>query len=54
MPKPPAVRNFAVGLGGRDIPLGTLSKLLDAAKEQGAEGFSILDVEPERLPPEDR
>lgn len=54
MKKPPMVRNFAVGLGGRDIPLGTLSKLLDAAKGQGPEGFAILDVEPERLPLEDR
>jgi pyruvate ferredoxin oxidoreductase alpha subunit len=54
MPKPPTVRNFAVGLGGRDIPLSTLSKLLEAAKAQGPEGFSILDVEPERLPVEDR
>ncbi|MBF0355215.1 MAG: pyruvate ferredoxin oxidoreductase [Alphaproteobacteria bacterium] len=54
MQKPPQVRNFTVGLGGRDIPMSTLSKLINAAKTQAPGGFAILDVEPERLPPEDR
>ncbi|TAN52182.1 MAG: pyruvate ferredoxin oxidoreductase [Rhodospirillales bacterium] len=54
MQKPPQVRNFTVGLGGRDIPLSTLTKLIDAAKAQEPGGFAILDVEPERLPVEDR
>ncbi|MBF0168494.1 MAG: pyruvate ferredoxin oxidoreductase [Alphaproteobacteria bacterium] len=54
MQKPPQVRNFTVGLGGRDIPMSTLSKLINAAKAQAPGGFAILDVEPERLPPEDR
>jgi pyruvate ferredoxin oxidoreductase alpha subunit len=54
MKKPPRIANFAVGLGGRDIPLDMLSRLVEAAKTKAGEGFSILDVELDKLPPEDR
>jgi pyruvate ferredoxin oxidoreductase alpha subunit len=54
MKKPPRIANFAVGLGGRDIPLDMLPRLVAAAKAKGGEGFSILDVELDKLPPEDR
>ncbi|MCC7168029.1 MAG: hypothetical protein IT565_10705 [Rhodospirillales bacterium] len=54
MKRKPAIKNFAVGLGGRDIPLDILTKLLEAAKEQEEGDFAILDVELAKLPPEDR
>ncbi len=51
---PPRVHSFAAGLGGRDLPLGTLPRLLDAAKSNGAAPFSILDLEPAKIAEEDR
>ncbi|MBI4969048.1 MAG: pyruvate ferredoxin oxidoreductase [Rhodospirillales bacterium] len=54
MKKKPTIKNFAIGLGGRDIPLETITHLLDAAKEQEEGDFAILDVELNKLPPEDR
>lgn len=55
MKKPPRVLGFAVGLGGRDVPLETYPRLMEALGEEApAEGFRILDVEPDRLPAEER
>ncbi|GAB6067839.1 pyruvate ferredoxin oxidoreductase subunit alpha [Methylothermus subterraneus] len=51
--QPPRVHNFAVGLGGRDVPLETLSRLL-AAIEEGSWRFAIFDVDLTRLPEEER
>ncbi len=54
MERPPRVLNYAVGLGGRDVRLETWAMILDAAAEEEAGGFRILDLEPEKLPPEAR
>jgi pyruvate ferredoxin oxidoreductase alpha subunit len=54
LPTPPRVHSFAAGLGGRDIPLSLLEKLLAAAERPHPERFSIIDVELERLPEADR
>ncbi len=50
--KPPRVHNFAAGLGGRDIPLDILPKLLSVLSEPS--DFKIIDVDLEKLPKEDR
>jgi len=50
--KPPRVHNFAAGLGGRDIPLDILPKLLSVLSEPS--GFKIIDVDLEKLPEVDR
>jgi pyruvate ferredoxin oxidoreductase alpha subunit len=50
MDKPPRVFNFSVGLGGRDIPLTTVSRLLEAVREGKGVEFDMLDLEPEKLP----
>jgi pyruvate ferredoxin oxidoreductase alpha subunit len=50
---PPRVHNFAVGLGGRDIPLEILARLL-AAIEGKPSRFAIFDVDLSRLPEEER
>ena len=50
----PKVHSFAIGLGGRDIPLETLPRVMEAIKEPSDEDFAIFDVELDRLPAEDR
>lgn len=52
----PTVYNYAVGLGGRDIPLAILPQLLHALATESAQdaGFRILDVQLDKLPPEDQ
>ncbi len=54
LPTPPRVHSFAAGLGGRDIPLSLLEKLLESVGRAQHERFSIIDVELSRLPEEDR
>lgn len=49
----PRVHGVAAGLGGRDIPMDMLSRLL-AVAEGPVEGFRVIDVDPEKLPAEDR
>ena len=44
---------FAVGLGGRDIPLDIYRKLHAAIEVPEPRPFSIIDVELEKLPIED-
>lgn len=51
---PPRVHAFAVGLGGRDVPLDVYPRLLEALGSPRPERFRILDVELEKLPEEDR
>lgn len=51
-PDAPAIYNFAVGLGGRDIPLDILPRILDSL--EGEPGFAVLDAELHKLPEEDR
>jgi pyruvate ferredoxin oxidoreductase alpha subunit len=53
-PNPPRVHNYAVGLGGRDVPLDTYARLLQAVRTQAPGPFALFDVELERLPAEDR
>ena len=54
LPRPPRIHCFAVGLGGRDIPLELYPRLLKALEAEVPERFAIIDLEPERLPAEDR
>jgi pyruvate ferredoxin oxidoreductase alpha subunit len=54
LPTPPRVHNFAAGLGGRDIPLEILPKLLSVLTEPNDGRFKIIDVDLEKLPVEDR
>ncbi|MGB0748434.1 MAG: hypothetical protein ACPGO3_06780 [Magnetospiraceae bacterium] len=48
------VHNFAVGFGGRDIPLDIYPRILEAAKEGDGTGFSVFDAEMDKIPLEDR
>ncbi|GMQ87887.1 MAG: transketolase C-terminal domain-containing protein [Gammaproteobacteria bacterium] len=52
MQKPPQVFNFAVGLGGRDVPLEIYSHLLEAVDRGRGVGFDILDLDTGKLPAE--
>lgn len=52
---PPRVHNFAAGLGGRDIPLDILPRLLAVLEtSEKVKPFGLFDVELEKLPEEDR
>ncbi len=50
----PRMHNYAAGLGGRDIPLDILPRLLHAVEIAETRKFSIFDVDLEKLPVEDR
>jgi len=54
MQNPPRIHNHALGLGGRDIPETIFADLLEAVANPDAPVFSILDVEIDKLAPEDR
>jgi len=56
LPNPPRVHNFAAGLGGRDIPLTILPRLLSVLNNEKTTSrrFSVIDVELAKLPMEDR
>ena len=54
MPGPPEVYNYAAGLGGRDMPMDLLSRILDASRKPARDAFSIFDVQPDKLPAEER
>lgn len=49
----PRIHSFAVGLGGRDIPLEIYRKLHQQLDDSEPRAFSIIDVQPEKLPVED-
>jgi pyruvate ferredoxin oxidoreductase alpha subunit len=49
----PRIHSFAVGLGGRDIPLEIYRTLHERIKVAEPRPFSIIDVEREKLPVED-
>jgi pyruvate ferredoxin oxidoreductase alpha subunit len=53
-PNPPRVHNFAVGLGGRDVPLDIYPRLLQTVRSQLPGPFAVFDVELDKLPAEDR
>jgi pyruvate ferredoxin oxidoreductase alpha subunit len=52
--QPPRVQSYAAGLGGRDIPLDTLPRLLAATASPDWESFGLFDLDLQRLPEEDR
>jgi len=54
MENTPRIHNVAAGLGGRDIPLDIVPRLLNALNTEYYQRFSIFDVELSKLPPEDR
>jgi pyruvate ferredoxin oxidoreductase alpha subunit len=55
MAEPPRLHNYAVGLGGRDIPLELLPRLAQAVRgAETPEPFRIFDINLELLPEEDR
>jgi pyruvate ferredoxin oxidoreductase alpha subunit len=54
MPSAPRVHNFAVGLGGRDVPMSLYRRLLEALPHSDPSEFRIFDADLERLPEEDR
>lgn len=54
LPNPPRIHNFAAGLGGRDIPLEILPKLLAVLEKPTDRNFRIIDVDLNKLPEEDR
>jgi len=47
---PPRVHSFAAGLGGRDMPLELYRKLLQVVHDPQPTRFSIVDLEPEKIP----
>ena len=52
--EPPRVHSYAVGLGGRDVPMNIYPRLLQSITEGTPSRFRIFDVELERLPEQDR
>ncbi len=52
--KPPRVHGYAIGLGGRDVPIETLDSLLQAIEGKEPARFAIFDVNLSRLPEEER
>jgi pyruvate ferredoxin oxidoreductase alpha subunit len=54
MENPPRLFNFAVGLGGRDVPLDTYPRLIETVRTTSPGRFSLFDVMLEKLPEEDR
>lgn len=50
----PQIHNFAVGLGGRDIPLDIYPRLMAAVKSPSGAPFAIFDVNLDKLPEADR
>ena len=47
------IHSFAVGLGGRDIPMEIYKKLHERIRDTEPTEFEIIDVELEKLPVED-
>ncbi len=55
MAEPPRLHNYAVGLGGRDVPLELLPRLAEAVRAaETPEAFRNFDTNLELLPEEDR
>lgn len=54
MRSPPRVHNLAAGLGGRNMPLEILPKLVEASKAPDIARFAIMDVDMSRVAEEDR
>ncbi len=54
MSSPPRVHSYAIGLGGRDVPMNAYPKLVAAAQSESPPRFAIFDLQPAKLPAEDR
>jgi len=54
MPDAPEIHNYAAGLGGRDMPLDLLARMLQASERPAGESFGIFDVELDKLPATER
>ncbi len=54
VPDAPRIHNVAVGLGGRDVPMDLLPRLIAVAGRDAPEHFEILDADLAKLPEEDR
>jgi len=54
IPTPPRVHNFAAGLGGRDMPLSILPRLLETIRTSGPTRFNFFDLELDKVAEEDR
>lgn len=54
MASPPRVLNYALGLGGRDIPESVYPELMAAAADRQAPRFAVFDADFDKLMPEDR
>jgi pyruvate ferredoxin oxidoreductase alpha subunit len=50
----PSIHSFAAGLGGRDMPLQIYQRLLERIARPATAQFSIFDLQPEKLPLEER
>lgn len=50
----PAVQGFAVGLGGRDVPIEIFERVMGFFGSDSGPAFSVLDVQLEKLPIQDR
>lgn len=50
----PRILNYALGLGGRDIPETVYTDLMAAVEDPDAPAFSVFDADMEKLAPEDR
>ena len=50
----PRVLNYALGLGGRDIPETIFVDLMAAVQDPDAPAFSVYDADMQKLAPEDR
>jgi pyruvate ferredoxin oxidoreductase alpha subunit len=54
LPDAPEIHNYAAGLGGRDMPLDLLSRMLEASRSPADAAFTIFDVELDKLPATER
>lgn len=54
MVHPPRVHSYAIGLGGRDVPMTVYPQLLTAAQSATPARFAIFDLEPAKLQERDR
>jgi pyruvate ferredoxin oxidoreductase alpha subunit len=54
IPDPPRVHSFAVGLGGRDMPLSIFPRLLETIRTAGPTRFKFFDLELNKVAEEDR
>jgi pyruvate ferredoxin oxidoreductase alpha subunit len=54
MTRPPRVHSYAIGLGGRDVPMTAYPELVAAAQSATPSRFTIFDLQPAKLPEIDR